>query len=63
MYTAGGFKLTKFVRYNRLILMRIPESHRRKSLKELSKLRTVKKSSFRSKLELYQKLIFVSNLI
>ena len=47
MYTAGGFKLTKFVRCNKLVLMRIPESHRRKSLKELSKLRTVKKKSSR----------------
>ena len=47
MYTAGGFKVTKFVRCNKLVLMRIPESHRRKSLKELRKLRTVNKNSFR----------------
>ena len=34
MYSAGGFNLTKFISNNKLVLMSIPENHRREGVKD-----------------------------
>ena len=34
MFSAGGFNLTKFISNNKLVLMSIPENHRREGVKD-----------------------------